>query len=281
LINSKSNNYLYLERLKMPGSDILTNPPKALTFDVFGTVVNWRDTVINKLISNASAKSKTSPFENVRKRLAQLTDKDWAQFAQEWRNSYKVYTKGYDPDKDEWRSIDTHHHIALVDLLEKWELQDMYSEAEIQTLSLIWHFLDPWKDTSAGMHKLNTKFITSSLSNGNQSLLKDLNEHGDIGFQRLISSADFKAYKPHSKVYLGAASKLGLEPSEIAMVAAHLNDLAGARKHGFRTIYVERRQEEDWNQDSQEHRDARTWVDLWISQEEEGFIEVARRFGIC
>ena len=265
--------------------DIIQDPPKALTFDVFGTVVNWRKTVVDTLIHSAAAKTSSSSRSadlspDVRIRLAKLTDEDWGQFAQEWRNSYKQFVTGFVPGESEWRDIDTHHHLSLVDLLKKWDLKGLYTEEEAKDLSLVWHFLDPWTDSSAGLHKLGTKFITSTLSNGNPSLLKDLDEHGNLGFQKLQSSADFKAYKPHPDVYRGAAQTLGLLPAQISMVAAHLSDLKAAREYGFRTIYVQRRQEEDWKTEQEQYKEAKTYVDMWVNEEEDGFVEVARRFGI-
>jgi 2-haloacid dehalogenase len=265
--------------------NIFENPPKALTFDVFGTVVDWRETVTSTLISSAAAKTSSSSRSadlspELRVQLSKLTDEDWGQFGQEWRNSYKTFVKGFVPGETEWRDIDTHHHISLVDLLKKWKLEDLYTEDEVKDLSLVWHYLDPWADSSPGLQKLGTRFITSTLSNGNQSLLKDLDDHGSLGFKKLQSSADFKAYKPHPSVYKGAANALRLEPSEVAMVAAHLSDLKAARGCGFKTIYVERRQEEDWKPEQEDYKDAKSWVDLWISETEDGFLEVARRFGI-
>ena len=165
-------------------------------------------------------------------------------------------------------------------MLKKWELEGLYTDGEVEELSLVWHSLDPWLDSSAGVQKLGTKFVTSTLSNGNQSLLRDLDKHGNLGFKKLQSSADFKAYKPHPSVYKGAAKAMGFQPEEVAMVAAHLNDLKAARDCGFKTIYVERKLEEDWSSEQEEYKDAKTWVDLWVSQEEEGFLEVARRFSV-
>lgn len=160
--------------------------------------------MVSTLIQNAAAKTSSSSTSaglspEVRKRLSELTDGDWARFAQEWRNSYKKFTRGFKPGETEWRDIDTHHHLSLIDLLKQWNLEGMYTEHEVEDLSRIWHFLDPWADSSSGLHKLGTKFITSTLSNGNQELLKDLNEHGNLGFQKLQSSGDFKAYKPHPR----------------------------------------------------------------------------------
>jgi 2-haloacid dehalogenase len=150
----------------------------------------------------------------------------------------------------------------------------------VKYLSLVWHSLVPWPDSSQGIHLLNEKFTTSTLSNGNPSLLKDLNEHGNLGFSKLQSSADFQAYKPHPSVYKGAAKAMGLEPGEVAMVAAHLGDLKAARACGFRTIYVEREREEYWKPEQDEYRDAKNWVDMWVTKGENGLIEVAKRFGI-
>lgn len=265
--------------------DIIKTPPKGLTFDVFGTVVDWRKTVTTTLIHSALDKAPSSSRSanlspEVRARLAKLTDDDWAQFAQEWRNSYKQFVASFVPGETEWRDIDTHHHLALVDLLKKYSLEGLYTEAEVKDLSLVWHHLDPWADSALGLHNLGTKFITSMLSNGNQSLLKDLDKHGNLGFKKLQSSEDFKAYKPHPSVYKGAAKALGLEPGEVAMVAAHLNDLKAARGCGFRTIYVERKQEEDWSPEQDEYKEAKSWVNMWVDESEDGFLEVARRLGL-
>src|SRR5271168_4965548 len=111
----------------MPSSayDILRTPPKALTFDIFGTVVDWRKTVTSTLIHSASAKISSSSRSadlspEIRTRLSRLTDQDWAQFTQEWRNSYKQFVQSFAPGETEWRDIDTHHHLSLVDLLNKW-----------------------------------------------------------------------------------------------------------------------------------------------------------------
>jgi 2-haloacid dehalogenase len=266
-------------------NDIIEKPPRALTFDVFGTVVDWRKTVTSTLIYSAAGKISSSSRSAalspaVRLRLSEMRDEEWGQFAQEWRNSYKKFVKEFVPGETAWRDIDSHHHVSLIHLLKKWELEGLYAEDEVEELSLVWHYLDPWTDSSAGLEKLGTKFVTSTLSNGNQSLLKDLVKHGVLRFKKLQSSADFKAYKPDPSVYKGAAKAMGVAPEEVAMVAAHLSDLKAARGCGFRTIYVERSLEEDWKPEQEEYKDAKTWVDLWVTEEEDGFLEVARRFGL-
>jgi 2-haloacid dehalogenase len=265
--------------------DIIKNPPKALLFDVFGTVVNWRKTVTETLISSAQAKVASSSRSadlspEIRRRLQEITEEAWGDFAQQWRNSYKKFVQGYKPDTDPWVDIDTHHYRSLVVLLKEWGLEGLYSNDEIEDLSKVWHFLEPWPEASAGLQKLGTKMITSTLSNGDQSLLKDLNEHGNLGFQLLQSSGDFKAYKPHPSTYLGGAKRVALNTGDVAMVAAHLGDLKAARDCGLKTIYVDRPLEEDWKPDSDEYREAQKWVDMFVTVDQDGFVEVARRFGI-
>ncbi|KAJ3551309.1 hypothetical protein NPX13_g11392 [Xylaria arbuscula] len=221
---------------------------KALTFDVFGTVVDWRSTVHGELIRRARDKIASSAFEklpeSLQSHLKDISDEDWGTFAQEWRNSYGKFTWSFVPGKTEWKDIDTHHYDSLKELLQKWGVAGVYTEEETRSLSLTWHYLRPWDDSAAGIQKLGTRYVTATLSNGNRSLLEDLNEHGTLGFRRIISTADFGAYKPHPSTYRGAVDTLNCVPEQVAMVAAHLGDLQAARTNGLRTIYVEREGEE-------------------------------------
>ncbi|KAK7943428.1 haloacid dehalogenase [Apiospora aurea] len=261
---------------------------QALLFDVFGTVVDWRSTVVAELIKrdrekrDAPASSSNSSPPSLQARLAELTDQDWATFAQQWRTSYGTFTKGFVPGETAWKDIDTHHYDSLLELLERWGLAGLFrDDEETRPLSLVWHRLQPWADTAKGLALLGTRYTTSTLSNGNQELLRDLNEHGQgLGFRRLISAADFGAYKPNPKTYLGAVEALGRQPGECAMVAAHLNDLKAARSCGLRTVYVERPREEDWASQPDLIEEARSWVNVWVSADQDGFVEVARQLGI-
>lgn len=250
---------------------------KALTFDVFGTVVNWRRSVTDELTLRAHRKLSTDLPESLKLRLEALNENRWGDFAQEWRNAYGKFTQSFVPGQDNWQTIDEHHLESLKALLKRWELEGVYSEAEVESLSLVWHRLEPWSDSSSGIEQLNKTFVTSSLSNGNVDLLSDLNDFGSLGFQKLLSAEVFRAYKPNPAVYLGAARELGCQPGEVAMVAAHLNDLEAARGCGLRTIYVERLQEEAWEEDSEKYQQAKEWVDLWITIQENGFVSVAEK----
>jgi 2-haloacid dehalogenase len=262
----------------------LENEVKALFFDVFGTCVDWRSTVTTALVTASSAAIKNPGSHipiSVIDRASKLTEDDWGILAQQWRNTYKVFVKSLAADESlRWKTVDQHHLEALIDLVKTWQIENLWSNQELQQLSLIWHNLDPWSDSVHGMELLNKKFKTSTLSNGNISLLKDLKEHSRIPFTDITSSEEFQSYKPSPKVYLGAVKKFGLEPSQVAMVAAHLNDLKAAKSYGLRTIYVERPKEEDWDDTEVEESKHAGFVDLWVDGSEKGFEAVARKLNI-
>ncbi|KAF2755807.1 haloacid dehalogenase [Pseudovirgaria hyperparasitica] len=263
---------------------VLTHAPRALLFDIFGTCVNWRNTVTRVLndtvrlrLSDATASLATS----VRIRASDMTIERWGDFAQEWHNAYYHFTQSVAAKPTAtWKSVDEHHHESLRGLLEKWQLVGLYDDEQIRALSLVWHSLDAWADSSAGVTELNKYFWTVTLSNGNTSLLSDLKTHAQIPFTHVFSAEDFGAYKPNQGIYLGAVHKLGLQPKDCAMVAAHLADLKAAKSCGLQTIYVERPHEEAWTDDQIEAAKKDGFVDLWVASDEEGFIAVAERLGI-
>lgn len=255
---------------------------KALTFDVFGTVVDWRTTVQDALHTALTTKLSSPDFATLPRGLqdrARALAPDWGPtFAQQWRDAYYHFTQKFRAGETPWKDIDAHHHDSLVELLDQWELSGLFTGAEVDELSRVWHRLAPWEDSAAGLARLGELgLVTATLSNGNTALLEDLDENGGLGFARIISAADFKAYKPDPKVYLGAVEKLGVQPGEVAMVAAHLGDLDAARQSGLRTIYVERKQEEAWGKEEERYTAAKEWVDMWVGVDEGGFGEVARR----
>ncbi|EHY59472.1 hypothetical protein HRR83_001254 [Exophiala dermatitidis] len=260
------------------------NPPKALLTDVFGTVVDWRTTVTDHLAASASEALNSSTRSIPSTVRTAASDISWPAVAQLWRESYHQFTRSYDPaaakEKGEFKTVDQHHVEALHKILVDHSLEGLWSDEEIQKISMIWHFLDPWPDSSAGLALLNQKFQTATLSNGNTSLLTDLARHGSLPYTHIISAEDFAAYKPHPSVYLGAAKKLGLQPNECALVAAHLGDLKAARECGYQTIYIDRPKEESWSGEETAKAKADGWVDMWIEQEAGGFLEIANRFGL-
>ncbi|KAJ5696323.1 hypothetical protein N7536_006735 [Penicillium majusculum] len=258
------------------------NPPQMLFFDTFGTVVSWRTCVTEELIA-ATLHAVNHPDKDLpadlRDRALAVTRDDWLAFVAEWRHSYNVFTNAFDPS-DEFVSVDQHHYNALQDLLQQRGLGGLFTDEKLWELAFAWHRLNPWSDSAQGIELLNRQFATSTLSNGNVSLLQDLQRHGSLPFTHIVSAENFKAYKPSPLVYNGAAKMFGLEPGQCALVAAHLRDLKAAQSCGFQTIYVEREQEEEMS--SEEAAEAKTegWVDMWVDLESDGFREVAKRFGI-
>ncbi|PGH18006.1 haloacid dehalogenase, type II [Polytolypa hystricis UAMH7299] len=258
------------------------NPPAALLFDVFGTVVDWRSSISTALIQRSAKtlQSTADISQNARERATAMKESDWHTFAQEWRSSYGAFTKDFDPSRDTFISVDEHHYTSLKSLLTKYGLDGLWTSTEIKELSLAWHFLNPWADSVRGLEKLSEKFTTTTLSNGNESLLEDLRRHGPLKFDRIFSGEQFRAYKPNPLVYNGAAEKLGLSTGQCALVAAHLGDLKAAKGCGYQTVYVERPQEESYSDEEVLRAKEEGWVDMWVNGRGEGFLDVARRFGI-
>ncbi|KAI4120744.1 MAG: hypothetical protein LQ338_006798 [Usnochroma carphineum] len=268
------------------------NPPKALLFDVFGTLVDWRTTVSYTLSHQAALalNSPSSPSLPPAVRLFASTI-SWPDFAQEWRDTYKSFTKAHSSPstaksqgKSAFKTVDQHNYDSLVRLLAEHNLTGLWDADQLYSISRIWHFLDPWVDTSPALHDLSKSFVLCTLSNANVALLRDLAHHADLPFSRILSAEHFGAYKPSPAVYNGAAEHLGLQSSQCALVAAHLGDLKAARECGFQTIYVERVDEEDWSVEQVGQARREGWVDMWIGLEDRrcsalaGLCEVRGRF---
>lgn len=275
------------------------NAVKALTFDVFGTVVDWRSSVIDELELRVHRKLSASPgdpgapSDTLRERIAYLNNEynpmahkqgagTWtSRFADAWRNSYWQFVRrqarfGQQQDAETFTTTDEHFYDSLLELIEEWLLDDLFSEEELRSFSLVWHRLKPWAGAAEGIAKLAAPplgLVTATLSNGSTAIIKDLNDFGDLGFQRQFCAESLKAYKPAPETYLGAVKELGLQPHEVAMVAAHLADLQAAKEAGLRTIYVERPREEDWSKEMV--NEAKGWVDLWVKKDEDDFNRVA------
>ncbi|KAF9886154.1 hypothetical protein FE257_011979 [Aspergillus nanangensis] len=266
----------------------ISNPPQVLLFDVFGTVVEWRTCVTQALLT-AAQKALSDPQKTlspeVRTQATSMTNQDWLAIAEEWRRSYGHFTQTFDPAQQPFISVDEHHYRAIHAILKARQLDSLFTDAERWELALIWHRLEPWQDSVQGLHLLNRKFRTCTLSNGNVSLQQDLMRHGSLPFTDIASAEHFGAYKPSPRVYLGAVGKFGLQPQQCAMVAAHLHDLKAAKALGLQTVYVARHLEETAEVDLDEAAEVgqgrrEGYVDMWVELGAGGFVEVARRFGI-
>jgi 2-haloacid dehalogenase len=199
---------------------------RALCFDVFGTVVDWR--------SGVAAAGRALAARLARPEL-QL---DWAAFADDWR-------AGYAPALDEvrhgrlpWTTVDALHRRILERLLAARGLA--LAADERAELNAAWHRLPPWPDSVAGLARLKARWPVCALSNGDLRLLLDMARAAALPWDLLLSAELFGHYKPDAEVYLGACRLLALAPGEVLMVAAHPADLRGARAAGLRTAYVRR-----------------------------------------
>jgi 2-haloacid dehalogenase len=193
---------------------------KALVFDVFGTVVDWRSGVardVRRLLPGVDAEG----------------------FADAWRGRYAPSMDRVRRGEQPWTSLDDLHRASLDELLTQFGVPGV-SEDVRRELVLAWHRLDPWPDSVEGLTRLKARYVIASLSNGNVALLVDMAKHGGLPWDTVLSAELFGHYKPDPEVYDGAARLLGLPPDRVLMVAAHVDDLAAARTRGLRTAYVHR-----------------------------------------
>ena len=197
--------------------------PKALLFDVFGTVVDWRGSIIRELRRLGRKKGVRA---------------DWALFADSWRAGYRPAMDRVRRGELPWMALDELHCRILEDLLERFKLR--LSASEKHELNRAWHRLDPWPDSVQGLGRLKRRFVIATLSNGNMALLIDMAKHAGLPWDGIFSAELFQRYKPDPATYLGATALLALEPREVMLVAAHKEDLAAAREHGLQTAFVRR-----------------------------------------
>jgi len=197
---------------------------KALVFDVFGTVVDWRTSVAREV--EALAKRKGLRI-------------DGARVADAWRAGYAPSMNRVRSGELPWTKLDDLHRMVLDTVLRDFGIAGL-SEAEKVALNRAWHRLQPWPDTVAGLTRLKKKFIIAPLSNGNIALMTDLARHSGLPWDCILGAELVRHYKPDREVYQSAADFLGLEPGEVMMVAAHLGDLRAARGVGLKTAFVVR-----------------------------------------
>ena len=197
---------------------------KALCFDIFGTVVDWRSSI-------------TREGQLLQQRLA-LPAQDWAAFADDWRAGYQPAMQEVRSGALPWTDIDGLHRRILDKILAARGLR--LSDADTANFNRVWHRLIPWPDSVAGLYRLKQRFTITSLSNGNMALLVNMAKHAGLPWDAVLSAELFQHYKPDPEVYQGAARMLGLQPGEVMMVAAHPSDLRAAAACGLRTAYVPR-----------------------------------------
>jgi 2-haloacid dehalogenase len=197
---------------------------RALLFDVFGTVVDWRSSII--------AEGRKLGRE---KKLRV----NWPAFADAWRAGYRPAMARVRSGELPWTSIDALHRMILEDLLKQFRVTGL-SEQEIDHLNRAWHRLKPWRDARNGLRRLKTSYVIAPLSNGNLALLTNMAKFAGLPWDCVLSAELFHHYKPDPETYRGAAQLLGLAEHEVMMVAAHKDDLFAAKSCGLRTAFVPR-----------------------------------------
>ena len=199
-------------------------PVKALVFDVFGTVVDWRTSVTQEVEALAKRKKLTV---------------DGAKFADAWRGGYGPSMNRVRTGEMPWTRLDGLHRMILDKILVDFGISGL-SEADTAALNRAWHRLRPWPDAVAGLARLKRRFIIAPLSNGNISLMTDMAKHSGLPWDCILGAELVRHYKPDPVVYQSAADFLDLKREEVMMVAAHLGDLRAAKKEGLRTAFVAR-----------------------------------------
>ncbi len=197
---------------------------KALVFDVFGTVVDWRTSVIRELETFGTAKGITA---------------DWAAFTDDWRALYQPAMEEVRSGRRPWTILDVLHRESLESLLTKYGITGL-SEAEKDHVNKAWHRLSPWPDTLPGLRRLKTRYLIGTLSNGNVGLLAWMAKYASLPWDVILGAEVARAYKPLPEAYLRTAAILGLEPRQVMLVAAHNDDLAAAAAQGLATAFVAR-----------------------------------------
>jgi 2-haloacid dehalogenase len=190
-----------------------------LTFDVFGTVVDYRSTII---------------------REGQELDPavDWGAFSDAWRSLYRPSLDRVLKGELPWTRLDDLERVALDQVLAQKGIS--LSEPQKEHLNRVWERLDAWPDAAAGLTRLKGRYIISPLSNGSVRQMVGIAKHAGLPWDVILCGEVFRTYKPDPRTYLGAAELLQLEPGEVMMVAAHVHDLRAARSHGLRTAFVAR-----------------------------------------
>jgi len=193
---------------------------KALVFDVFGTVVDWRGSIIREV-------------------RATWPRVDAPAFADAWRAGYVPAMDRARRGEIAWTNIDGLHRTILDEIRPRFDLGDL-SEPEVEALNRVWHRLNPWPDVLSGLQRLKARHVIATLSNGNVALLVNMAKRAGLPWDCVLSAELFQHYKPDPEVYQGAARLLGVERDEVLMVAAHPSDLVAAQRAGLRTAHVPR-----------------------------------------
>lgn len=206
----------------------MTTTVRALLFDVFGTVVDWRGSLVDQLQGLAAKHG---------------VQADWGALADAWRaEAYEAILPQIAARTLPWLPLDEVHRLALDELLPRHGLAGL-TAAEVAWINRRWHQLEPWPDAVPGLQRLRQGYPVCALSNGNVSLLLDMARHVGLPWDMLFGADLFRRYKPAAEVYLGACALLDLQPEQVMLCAAHNGDLQAAQELGLATAFIQRPRE--------------------------------------
>jgi len=203
----------------------MTGDVKALIFDVFGTVVDWRTSVAR--MAGEFAKSHG------------IAEADWVKFACDWRDLYQPAMEKVRSGGLPFTKLDTLHRRNLDEITEKYGFSHLSSNT-LDELNLVWHRLSPWPDSVEGLTMLKSRYIIGTHSNGNIALMVNMAKNGRLPWDVILGAEVVRQYKPVPETYDRCCDALGLAPEQVMMTAAHNNDLAAARARGLKTGFVTR-----------------------------------------
>jgi 2-haloacid dehalogenase len=193
-------------------------------FDTFGTVVDWRSSVIAEVAQLSNEKG---------------WDLDAVAFAEAWRANYAPSRNRVRTGELPWMKLDALHRMTLDDLLVRFEIEGLTEEEKVH-LNKVWHRLHPWPDAPGGLTRLKRLYVLSPLSNGNVALLTNMAKFGGLPWDCVLGSDVARHYKPDREMYMMPGEFFDIPPSAVMMVAAHPTDLEAAKSYGLRTGYVHR-----------------------------------------
>lgn len=197
---------------------------KAIVFDTFGTVVDWRNSIINDLGAWGEKTGITA---------------DWAGLADAWRGRYEPQKDRVRKGEIPWTNLDELHFEALTSLAPGFGLAHL-SQEQLEHINHVWHRLQGWPDAVSGLTRLKSQYIIGPLSNGNIALLVNMAKHSGLPWDAIFSCEYYQHFKPHPDTYLGVCRQLYLKPAEVMMCAAHNYDLRAARALGLQTAFIPR-----------------------------------------
>jgi 2-haloacid dehalogenase len=197
---------------------------KACVFDIFGTVVDWRSSVIAEATDWGKAKG---------------LNINWVEFTDRWRLGYRPAIDKVRTGEIPWTKFDDLHRMILENLLKQYKIEGLSEEQKVDWAH-VWRRLKPWPDSVQGLTRLKKKYIISPMSNGNVALMTKLAKFGGLPWDVILGSDLVQHYKPDREMYMSAPFYLDLKAEEVMMCAAHAPDLQAARSYGLRTSFIYR-----------------------------------------